>query len=582
MTEYKLKKYHDKFMANSKLIYILKFIDYKNKMYGGNLDEAKLKLIADFQSDINKKCIKKDKLELISLETLEEINRVRMVIDNKKVITHMTNLFIKDNTYKYHLYTDIGELMVLIMSEIIKLVQGKLLDDHIIKKLKNGSIVLLNNKEHKLFNIEIEDILKLYNNFMFTLYFLNEKDILNNSIDLSIQAIKNLLSNYVNYLEKINVIHTDLMEQIKSITDENNIVDIDKFIQTKGVSRYLKGLLKELLRNKTDVETEQPNFNFLIQLHTELIKRFENKEEINKLIEENNEKISEVITKSLSTFKEKYFINYGENLTDEYIKNIKAIISTIPYNVDDDGFDIALFRDVDYGRENEENIISLLKDEEKDYDTIMFTNVTTPIKITHGSDISGVKGEFDIIIGVFDDESKKYNIKEIYEIKTNPDLIPKDLIKFYNAVRSLQENSTIRMENKQKDYISYDPDMGAESNQSIQKSYIYSLSPINQIILLIKEVYLKKYIKHLKKQISNPTDDNKRLLLELIKLFEVRKKEDNTTEIIIIPSNSEGFYGYIIEDVRKKIEEHKLNLADLDFDLNENFHFYECPNPKLL
>ena len=170
--------------------------------------------------------------------------------------------------------------------------------------------------------------------------------------------------------------------------------------------------------------------------------------------------------------KEKYFINYGENLTDEYIKNIKAIISTIPYNVDDEyDFDIALFRDVDYGRENEENIISLLKDEEKDYDTIMFTNVTTPIKINHGSDIGGVKGEFDIIIGVFDDESKKYNIKEIYEIKTNPDLIPKDLIKFYNAVHSLQlqENSTIRMQNKQNKYISYDPDMGAESNKSIQK-----------------------------------------------------------------------------------------------------------------
>lgn len=349
MNECKLEKYYNKFLSKQKLLYILKFIDYKHKLHGGKLDENKLALISKLQSEINKKCVKVDKLNHLPLTDLHQIN-----FDNKQIIELFTAIIFNHsktdtiNILLKSLYTNIIQLLnndnnISKINELLKI--EKINDTTDIIKYDNTILITYNNVDNKDYDI--------YNKTIFTLCLQNDReilDIINNFITVFFDSkINEEMKNKKNK-EKIKI----EQKRLEALSFSNNIIDI-----------YNK--IKSFLINEINLNNILINIKLLID--------------------------------------EKLLIPYNERL-----EPYKSLISEINSFCSQELVNKSGFHGRQSGLTIENQIYKLLNPS-KEYDDILFTNVKTNIEEKVKEEYDIVLGSFDDITSLYD-ITEIYDIKK--------------------------------------------------------------------------------------------------------------------------------------------------------------------------
>lgn len=207
------------------------------------------------------------------------------------------------------------------------------------------------------------------------------------------------------------------------------------------------------------------------------------------------------------------------------------------------------------GAQIEDNIYSLFNKDSK-YDNILFTSVTGNFDKTK----KDIKGEFDLVIGDFDDSTLEYNIKKIYDIKRSANLIPDDVDKFTNAVNILNHDN-IELTKRGSIY--------KKSGESIDyKGYIYVNDFSYNDLRFLINMNISYYIRILK-----DSDDINKLLL-IFGLFKMENINGSDRPVIYLQdmmTKIKDLYDYI----KMKYDETNADLAKVFKD----FTVYRC-NPE--
>lgn len=203
------------------------------------------------------------------------------------------------------------------------------------------------------------------------------------------------------------------------------------------------------------------------------------------------------------------------------------------------------------GAQIEDNIYSLFNKDSK-YDNILFTSITGKFDSK-----SNVKGEFDLVIGDFDDSTFEYNIKKIYDIKKSANLITDDVDKFTNAVNILNHDN-IELTKRGSIY--------KKSGESIDyKGYIYVNDFSYNDLRFLINMNMSDFIRTLKEK-----NDINNLLL-IFGLFKMENINGSDRPVIYLQdmmTKIKDLYDYI----KMKYDEDNADLAKVFKD----FTVYRC------
>lgn len=485
---YKLQKYSLKFNENNNLLYIRKFLKHKyNLLNGGSLDSEKIKLIEEFQQDINSKCTQIFELKHKPIEGPERFKKI--IYNNNYLIDISNQLVFK----KYK-----NETTTLICNRIYKIIINlniKILKENRIQDIQ-GDRLNINYKNDLIYD---KSVILSFNNSL--------KDI---------KIKDNIIFNYILY----------------------DYPDVYNYI-----SEHIKDFIINLIsKKKEDIEKTNTSTDKKLKIYENNIKL------LDIILQISLENINTIVTELKQFLIEEIFVDYGDKL-DKY-KDMLFYFSQI--SSQKAVKEIGQFFSKK-GIEVEQDIFKYLNNDNK-YDNILFSNING--RFEHKKDI---KGEFDLIIGDFDNESYKYDIKKIFDIKRSANLINDDIDKLNNAVNLINEKNIELLKkgviyNKSESFIPID-----------YKGYIY----INELSYadLSFQIYMNinKFIHKFKEE---------KRIDELLLIFELFKKEiinDVERPVIYIDDIKEKFNELYLF-IKEKYDEENIKLSTI----SKNFNLYQC------
>jgi hypothetical protein len=270
---------------------------------------------------------------------------------------------------------------------------------------------------------------------------------------------------------------------------------------------------------------------------------------LNKIVD-NLKKNNSFIVEELKTYLiTELFVKY-----DDRIKNFYEIINRFAHISSQKAASEKGQHAVKEGADIEKQIYTYLNGDNK-YDNILFTSVIG----NFDKSAKNIKGEFDLVIGDFDDKENDYNIKKIYDIKRSANLITDDNEKFTNAVNILNANNIKLLINKDKPH--YNKSQFATPIE--YKGYIYINDLSNNDLSWQIVFNIIKFIQENKKNIDR--------LLKIIELFKF--EEDSKRPVMYLGDinlNYRDLYDYI----KTKYDEENTKLKQI----SPNFTIYKC-NP---
>ena len=240
---------------------------------------------------------------------------------------------------------------------------------------------------------------------------ITEKDIKSDILDTEL-----LFTLFIPNPEKIKGIIISILNKVFKEQKSNN----DKQI----------GIKEKIMNDKNRTATEQ------------MIAKFKkNTEDLQRLIETlTTTHIDNIVFNFMIRLSDEILIKYNEIQTEHIYKILEQCIPICNASkLTETGAIINAA-----GAKAEKGIYEKLKGDNSEYSQILYQNVF----INENERPKGIKDEFDLVVGKFDNsnpENKTYNIKNIYDIKTSAKLIIDDVDKFNRGVEYLISEPTKKL-----------------------------------------------------------------------------------------------------------------------------------------
>jgi len=403
----------------------------------------------------------------------------------------------------------------------------EIMNSLIFKKSKNETIKLITNKILELMIKQSISILKT-NGFICEIV---EKKGLNHELTYNLICNKHTI---LSSNSSIILIDIKMRDEIifNYILYEYEKPEIKEYI-----NRYINEHVKDMI-NKLIIKIKNINNNEILDI-------------IQPHLLENIDIIVENFKKYLT---HNIFVNY-----DDRINNYKEMIYKFSQMssqklVKEDGVFFSK-----EGAKIEEDIYSFLNKDNK-YNNVLFKTIFNTSNCR-----SNIKGEFDLVIGdfderVIDDSNKVYEcyINKIYDIKKTARLINEDAEKFTNAINILN-SSNVKLK---KDNIEYTNIIPVEN---IYKGYIYVNDLSYNELRYEINVSISKFI-HKLKSVNN--------IDGLLMIFSLFKMEDinGTLRPVILLDDIKSNYKDLYDFIKQKYDEinEKLEI------ISKEFEIYKC------